>query len=164
VSCPRIWLQNFALKFLRFFRNYVTRLGSTSSPRSGSSDGTQPAVALLTPSRNARLMGIEDFLVGGDLLAIGSRFLGRRMIRIDGWRRAVELKSDEIAKSILRPSCSTLSVDSSGSIAVPRAAGSGALQPPDKCMTTPVAAPMNSKRHAVDWMKKPGNRFSTALL
>jgi hypothetical protein len=24
--------------------------------------------------------------------------------------------------------------------------------------------PMNSKRHAVDWMKKPGNRFSTALL
>jgi hypothetical protein len=37
-------------------------------------------------------------------------------------------------------------------------------QPPDKCMTTPVAAPMNSKRHAVDWMKKPGNRFSTALL
>jgi hypothetical protein len=26
----------------------------------------------------------------------------------------------------------------------------GAFQPPDKCMTTPVAALMNSKRHAVD--------------
>ena len=38
------------------------------------------------------------------------------------------------------------------------------FQPPDKRMTTPAAAPMNSKKHAVDWMKNPGNRFSTALL
>jgi hypothetical protein len=35
---------------------------------------------------------------------------------------------------------------------------------PTRRMTTPAAAPMNSSKHAVDWMKKPGNRFSTALL
>jgi hypothetical protein len=31
-------------------------------------------------------------------------------------------------------------------------------------MTMPAAAPPNSSMHAIDWMKKPGNRFSTALL
>jgi hypothetical protein len=37
-------------------------------------------------------------------------------------------------------------------------------QPPDRCMTMPTIAPMNSKRQTVDWMKNPGRRFSTALL
>jgi len=44
-------------------------------------------------------------------------------------------------------------------------AASGAdSAPAQRCMTRPATAPMNSKRQAVDWMKKPGNRFSTALL
>jgi hypothetical protein len=31
-------------------------------------------------------------------------------------------------------------------------------------MKVPTAAPTNSKKHAVDCMKNPGSRFSTALL
>ena len=31
-------------------------------------------------------------------------------------------------------------------------------------MKVPTAAPTNSKKHAVDFMKNPGSRFSTALL
>jgi hypothetical protein len=27
-----------------------------------------------------------------------------------------------------------------------------------------MVAPMNSRRHTVDWMKNPARRFSTALL
>jgi hypothetical protein len=37
-------------------------------------------------------------------------------------------------------------------------------QPFVQCITMPATAPMNNKMQAVDWMKKPGKRFSTALL
>jgi hypothetical protein len=37
------------------------------------------------------------------------------------------------------------------------------FQPPGICMTTPAAAPTNDKTHAVDWMRKLDNHFSTAL-
>jgi hypothetical protein len=33
-----------------------------------------------------------------------------------------------------------------------------------RCIAIPTTAPTNRSMHALDWMKNPGKRFSTALL
>ena len=35
---------------------------------------------------------------------------------------------------------------------------------PHRCITMPASAPTNNSRQALDWMKNPGKRFSTAWL